>query len=228
MGIPALLLTIFGCIFAYLIGSISPSVIISKAYFKNDVRQHYSKNAGATNTSRVLGVKTGFIVLVLDGLKIGLVLGIIKLFTLINNDLNQTSIYVSSIFAVVGHCFPIYHKFKGGKGVGPFLGFALFLNPIYFIIASAIWWTTFLLIRFVSLASLLCALGTFAFTWIMPLNDLPVNMWINHQELSFTYLILGYWTQVIVGIIVIIVWVRHYQNIYRLLIGKEKRYQIRK
>lgn len=221
------LTTIISCIIAYLISAISPSIIISNKFYKKDVRDFYSKNAGATNASRVMGIKIGFFILVCDGLKIGLALAIIKLLTLIQNDdidLSSNSVYITSIFAILGHCFPIYYKFKGGKGVGPFLGFALFLNPIYFVIVVASWWIIFLLIRIVSLASLLSIIITFLTSWIFKINELSINMWMNHKELYFDYLLGSYWTQLVMGCCALIVIIRHYENIIRLIKGKEKKF----
>ncbi|WP_342277434.1 glycerol-3-phosphate 1-O-acyltransferase PlsY [Spiroplasma endosymbiont of Nephrotoma flavescens] len=231
MSTASIIMTTLGCVIGYLVGSLSPAILISKYYFKTDVRNHYSKNAGATNAARIMGTKFGLIILILDGLKIGLVLAIVKLLSLINSPsftLSESSVYISAVFVVFGHCLPIYHKFKGGKGVGPFLGFTLFLNPIYFIIATIVWWTIFLTIRIVSIASLICAISIFCCSWITQINNLPVNMWINHSELFFSYLLPNYWTQLIVGLIVLIVILRHYQNIYRIFTGQEKQFSNKK
>lgn len=222
MTTASLTLTIIGCIIAYLIGSISPAIIIMKYYFKINIRDYFSKNAGATNVARVTGPKVGLLILVLDGLKTGLVLGILKLLTLMSfADFSQTSIYISAIFIVFGHCFPIYYKFKGGKGIGPFLGLMLFLNPIYFLIATVVWWGIFFILRIVSISSLLCVISVFCCSWIFKINLLSVNMWINHQEVTASYLLPNFWTPLIIGNVVLIVIIRHYQNIYRIFTNQE-------
>lgn len=112
---------------SYLIGSISASVIISKYKFGIDIRNYGSKNIGATNTFRVLGRKFGTIVLFCDLLK-----GILStlLYFLVYKNTNHIEFMTSlGLASVLGHIFPIWHKFKGGKGVVTLLGSMIIVQP---------------------------------------------------------------------------------------------------
>lgn len=219
-------------IIGYLIGGISPAIIIAKIFYKTDIRQHYSGNAGATNAGRVMGSQIGLLILVLDGLKMGLGLVIGKIITILpitNNDqfiFSNASVYLSSIFIIIGHCWPIYHKFKGGKGVGPCIGFFLFLNPIYFVIAITIWITSAALTKIVSLTSIITVIMIFAFSWIFTINNMPINMWINHEEINSQYFLKQFWTPLITAIIALIIILRHTNNIKKLIRGEENKIKV--
>src|SRR5688500_16627103 len=110
---------IFFCILSYLLGSLPSSVWISRAFHGLDIREHGSGNAGATNTFRVLGSKTGVIVLALDILK-GVTAASLVMF--LGSIAHGTDRYINiqllfGLCAVLGHLFPVYEKFKGGKGI---------------------------------------------------------------------------------------------------------------
>jgi glycerol-3-phosphate acyltransferase PlsY len=142
-------------IITYLICSISPSIEICKIKTGEDIRNLGSGNAGTTNSIRVLGKFMGFVVFVLDVLKViiayGVILGIGKLF---NQD---TEIMFNSIFmvaAVVGHCFPIYYGFRGGKGVVTILVVALILNVQMALICIIAGIVIILITRTVSIGSI--------------------------------------------------------------------------
>jgi glycerol-3-phosphate acyltransferase PlsY len=142
-------------IITYLICSISPSIEICKIKTGEDIRNLGSGNAGTTNSIRVLGKFMGFVVFVLDVLKViiayGVILGIGKLF---NQD---TEIMFNSIFmvaAVVGHCFPIYYGFRGGKGVVTVLVVALILNVQMALICIIAGIVIILITRTVSIGSI--------------------------------------------------------------------------
>ena len=133
----------------YLIGSIQSGTLISKIFYKVDVRDSGSKSSGATNVHRTIGLRPGIIVLILDVLKGSIPILIISLFF----EDNIFSIF-SCIFLVLGHCYPIFHKFKGGKGVATGFGSVIVLVPYIFIglpVAIPIIYKT----RFVSLGSIL-------------------------------------------------------------------------
>lgn len=130
----------FYYLLAYLIGSIPFAVIVSKCWFKVDIREHGSKNPGATNTLRVLGKKAGLVVLLGDLLK-GSFAAILPVLFHSNAD----PLYVGFL-AVVGHCFPIWSRFRGGKAIATTAGVLLFTNPLLFLVA----YTSFILIIAIS------------------------------------------------------------------------------
>lgn len=141
---------------AYLLGSIPTSVWIGKRFFNTDVRQHGSKNAGATNTMRVLGVKPGLIVLLIDVLKGWTAVHLIRL----TDGVTQgTSEYVTfqlllGAFAIVGHIFPLYANFRGGKGVATLLGIVLALHAPATLVCMGIFLIFLVTTKYVSLSSL--------------------------------------------------------------------------
>ena len=140
-------------ILSYLFGSISTSTIICR--IKNiDIKKIGSGNAGATNTVRALGKKYGALVLVLDILK-----GIIP--TLIASTLSSNSLTLPVLCAfstVLGHVFPVYFSFKGGKGAATFIGTILVLFPIGALICFITWISVIFLSGFVGLATILAAI----------------------------------------------------------------------
>src|SRR5690242_4825331 len=135
-------------ILAYLIGSIPTSVWVSKYFFNIDIRDYGSGNAGATNTYRVLGSKWGTIVMVVDMLK---AIAAVKLAFLLpyayENDVYLVNMQLGlGLAAVLGHIFPIWAEFKGGKGVACLFGMVVFILVLY-------------LTRWVSLSSILASLA---------------------------------------------------------------------
>src|SRR6478752_4490643 len=117
---------------AYLIGSIPTAVWVSKIYFGIDIRDYGSGNAGATNTYRILGAKWGTFVMIIDVLK-GLVATSLVIFIpyYMNNAFAKTNFMVGlGLAAIVGHIFPIFADFKGGKGVATLFGMIIALQPI--------------------------------------------------------------------------------------------------
>ncbi|MGM9643600.1 MAG: glycerol-3-phosphate acyltransferase, partial [Eubacteriales bacterium] len=116
-------------ILPYLIGSINPAIIFSKKVYHDDIRTHGSGNAGTTNTLRTYGKKMAALILLLDFLKavIAVVLGSL----ILSREVGGA---IAGIFVILGHTFPIYYKFKGGKGVASLAGVVLVLSPISFAI----------------------------------------------------------------------------------------------
>jgi glycerol-3-phosphate acyltransferase PlsY len=160
-------------ILSYLTGSIPTSIIVSRITKNIDIRQHGSGNAGATNVYRILGWKYALIVLLLDIFKAWLPSAIyattIFQYILIL-DIGFMQILCGS-FAVIGHTYPIFARFKGGKGVGPLIGVLLALFPIAFplclIVAIAVIVTT----GYVSLGSIFAAISLPIFILILPVLD---------------------------------------------------------
>lgn len=136
------------CIIAYLLGSIPSALVVGKIGFNIDVREHGSGNLGATNAFRILGKKAGIIVTLSDILK-----GTIAVFLplLFNVEVNQLII---GIFAVLGHTYPLFAKFKGGKAVATSGGIILGINPLLFVIMVLTFLLTLYISKYVSLSSM--------------------------------------------------------------------------
>jgi len=143
---------IFGVI-AYLIGSIPFALVVGKIGYKIDVREHGSGNLGATNAFRVLGTKAGIIVTIADILK-GTVAVIIPLLASYFFDVDVMRLIIG-IFAVLGHTYPVFAKFKGGKAVATSGGIILGVNPLLFLAIIITFVLTLYLFKYVSLASML-------------------------------------------------------------------------
>lgn len=143
---------------AYLIGSIPTAVWIGQLFYKKDVRKHGSGNAGATNTFRVLGKWPGTFVLLFDVLKGWLVLHnpAVIYFNLSDHANLQIAL---GLFAVLGHIFPIYAGFKGGKGIATLLGIVISLYPITALIALGIFLIVFVSSGYVSLGSIAASIA---------------------------------------------------------------------
>lgn len=165
-----------------------------------DVRQHGSGNIGATNVSRVLGKTYGAFVLLLDASKGAIP---VLIFKLLRYPLEYQ--VLAGIFAILGHCFSPFLKFKGGKGVATALGVFIFISPESTLVALSIFLLVFFLTRYVSLSSITAVLS---YPLIFKLLEAP-----SRYTSICTFLI----AFVIVG--------KHYPNIVRLLKGEEKRFR---
>ncbi|SFM37037.1 acyl-phosphate glycerol-3-phosphate acyltransferase [Gracilibacillus orientalis] len=137
-------------ILAYLLGSIPTGLIVGKVGYQKDIREHGSGNLGATNTFRVLGVKAGITVTIVDILK-GTLAALLPL-------LFQAEIaypLLVGIFAVIGHMYPIFAKFNGGKAVATSSGVILGVNPLLFVIIICSFLVILYFTKYVSLSSML-------------------------------------------------------------------------
>ncbi|MBI5218464.1 MAG: glycerol-3-phosphate 1-O-acyltransferase PlsY [Bacteroidia bacterium] len=146
---------------AYLLGSIPTAVWVGIIFFGLDIRKHGSGNAGATNTFRVLGIKAGIPVLLFDVFKGWLA---VKLADFTGFFTPATDIYINfqillGIAAVLGHIFPIYAGFKGGKGVATLLGLVLAIQLFPALLAMGIFCVCLLISRYVSLSSMLSGIS---------------------------------------------------------------------
>lgn len=156
------LLIIIGALMAYLIGSIPTAVWYARKFHHIEIREHGSGNAGATNTFRVLGAKSGIIVLIIDILKGWFATKVANLpFWLGAIHENDIMLYklIFGLIAVIGHVFPIYERFKGGKGVATLLGMVIALQFNIALACLGIFLVVFFLSKYVSLGSLLAALS---------------------------------------------------------------------
>jgi glycerol-3-phosphate acyltransferase PlsY len=146
---------------AYLLGSIPSSVWIGKFFYDVDVREYGSGNAGFTNTVRVLGIKAGLPVFIIDVLKGWAAVNLLRLFDLY---VPGTTAFVNmqlilGAFAVLGHIFPVLAGFRGGKGVATLLGLVLAIAPLPTLVCMGIFLVTLLLTQYVSLSSIVAGLA---------------------------------------------------------------------
>jgi glycerol-3-phosphate acyltransferase PlsY len=185
-------------ILAYLLGSISFSILVAKKIAKIDIREHGSGNAGATNTLRVLGKGPGTAVLLLDAAKGAVAVGIAQWLT----GGNDWVVVLSGIAAILGHNWPIFFGFRGGKGVATTIGTLLALAPVPALFAVIVTVIVIAVTRYVSLGSLLF------FTLI------PIILLIKGAPVPYS---IG--TLIIAGL----GYIRHAENIKRLLNGTERK-----
>jgi glycerol-3-phosphate acyltransferase PlsY len=148
-------------IVAYLLGSISTSLVVCRLTGQQDIRTQGSGNAGTTNTLRVMGKKAALIVLIGDILK-GVLAGAVGRLLL-----GQIGAYFGALMGVVGHMYPLYFGFKGGKGVATIAGALLAIHPLLFALELGTFILTFLVWRTVSISSLLSALVAPAVVWFV-------------------------------------------------------------
>ena len=155
----------------YLIGSVNLSIILSKGKGK-DIREMGSGNAGTTNTLRTMGKGAAAMVLVFDILKgclIPLVLILIgeKEWMPVFHTTCDSMAYIYALFAVIGHCFPLYYGFKGGKGIATAAGALLVISPLATAIAIVEFVILMVLFRYVSLSSIVAVLNIVVFTALL-------------------------------------------------------------
>jgi glycerol-3-phosphate acyltransferase PlsY len=164
---------------AYFIGSIPTSVWVGKWFFNKDVRDYGSGNAGATNTVRVLGFGAGIPVLVFDIFKSWLLVFAAKHWFQWNHEGDVLEYYqiMIGVAAVLGHIYPVYIGFKGGKGVASFAGIALAMFPLSFLSSLFIFLLVVLLTKYVSLGSIITALAfPFILVFVFNNNSLPLML----------------------------------------------------
>lgn len=141
---------------AYLLGSLNSAIIVSRVLYRDDIRKHGSGNAGLTNTLRTYGKNAALLTLFGDILKTVLAVvvgGVLFGFGYIRAISTSEMCYVAGLFAVFGHVFPIYYKFKGGKGVLAASTMALILSPFLLLILFAIFAAIVAISKYVSLGS---------------------------------------------------------------------------
>ncbi len=200
---------------AYLSGTIPFGYLVARFFAGMDIRSQGSGNIGATNIARVLGAKWGILVLVLDALK-GLLPALLLPSLFIDTDsslFNHVQV-ACGLAAVVGHMFPVWLKFKGGKGVATALGVILVLGPWATLSAVGMFFLSFLIFRIVSLSSILAS-STFAVVRVFMLEGNPFSE-TNWSLTCFSILVPA------------LIILRHRSNIVRLLQGKEPRFKSRK
>ncbi|XCN74027.1 MAG: glycerol-3-phosphate 1-O-acyltransferase PlsY [Candidatus Electrothrix aestuarii] len=195
----------FLIIASYLIGAVPFGLLLSRGKGIN-IREQGSKNIGATNVSRLLGKKLGFLTFLLDCTK-----GFLPMFLagrlLGEGETQNGVIALCGAAAVIGHMFPIYLRFKGGKGVATGLGVFLYLAPLAVLISMVIFIAVVAATGYVSLGSLLSSAVV-----------LPCLYFFAEPS----------WKLSVAGFIIIMIWIKHHENIGRLLKGTEKSFKKKK
>lgn len=183
----------------YFIGSIPFALVIGKVFYKTDVRQHGSGNLGGSNAGRTLGAKAGVAVAVCDVLKATLAMSLTAIF-------DRNVIIYAGFFATLGHCFPVYANFKGGKAVSTAMGFLLgiviFITGdvfVAFLLPIILFFIFLYLTKTVSLSSMIT------------LSIAAVILWLRSTPIVATAFTI---------IVLIVIW-RHRTNIKRMIDGNE-------
>jgi glycerol-3-phosphate acyltransferase PlsY len=200
-------------VIAYFIGSIPTSVWVSKIFFGVDIRDYGSGNAGATNTFRVLGSRWGTFVMVVDVLK---GLAATSLYLLLpyyvghESEWDRTNLMVGlGLAAVLGHIFPFWADFRGGKGVATLFGMVLAIQPVVAICCVGVFLLVLYLTRFVSLSSILASIAFAVFILVI----------FNEREPLYRAFAIA---------VALLVLLTHQKNIGRLLRGSESKVPILK
>lgn len=204
-------------IIAYVLGSIPSAVWIGKKYYGIDIREHGSKNAGTTNMLRVLGKKAALPVFVLDFFKGFTAVVIINLLKA-DAEISVAwliNLKILAVFcAVIGHIFPIFANFKGGKGVATMVGAVMGINPPVVLLCFAVWIVVFMLSNYVSLASMTAGC---AFPVLVLISQ--STWWMRTDDVSVAYIIFSF------VVAILLIWT-HRKNIGRLRAGTESKIYI--
>jgi glycerol-3-phosphate acyltransferase PlsY len=202
---------IAGVLLAYVAGSIPTSVWVGKIFYGTDIRNQGSGNAGATNTMRILGWKAGVPVMIVDILKGWFAVYLFHFFAPDNMAEESLVLYKITLAsaAVLGHVFPVFAGFRGGKGIATLLGVGIALYPWAVLVVLGVFITILLISGYVSLASIAASIC------------FPLIVGIFFNPHSLPLLILA----ICVGIFVPFT---HHKNIKRLLDGTESKFRIKK
>ncbi len=194
---------IVSVILGYLIGAIPFALVIGKLFYRTDIRRHGSGNLGGGNAGRVLGKKAGLAVMTCDLLKVSIV---VLFASLING--NDTVLACAAAAAGIGHCYPVFAGFRGGKAVAALYGFLFGLfafagrSPLYFFLPLIVFLIVLYLSKIISLSSILSSAAVSAYLWIR-----PESMAVRAAVTFFALLILF----------------RHHANIGRMLRHEENK-----
>lgn len=202
------------CAAAYLIGSISFAVVLTQIFIRKDIRTLGSNNAGMTNVLRSVGVLPAVLTLLLDvGKAIAAVFLGRFLFTLISGADGIYGGYAAGLGVIIGHSFPLYFKFKGGKGVLTALGTMIVLEPTVALLAAVVFLIVLAISKIVSLSSIAAAFS------------LPIisNVLLKLRESEYVLFV-----TISTAVIAIVIISLHHKNILRLLAGTERRLSVAK
>lgn len=181
-------------VLAYLLGSIPSGLIIGKVFYKTDIREHGSGNLGGTNTFRTLGIKAGMVVTMADILKGTLAA---SLPILLHAGFSPL---LAGVFAVIGHMYPLFAGFRGGKAVATSGGVLLFYTPFMFVFILLVFFISLYVTKYVSLSSMLAGIASIVYAIVSGL----IRGW------DFPLIL-------VVFVLTIFVFYRHRANIKRIL-----------
>jgi glycerol-3-phosphate acyltransferase PlsY len=185
----------------YAIAAIPFGLVLAKIFAKKDIREFGSKNIGATNVARVIGKKLGFATLILDGLK-GAIMVIIARFTFYDiQNLHLFLVLVAAV-AVLGHVYPIYLNFKGGKGVATAIAVLFALDVLVGSLVTCFWILSFCLFRISSISSIIAIFSSII---------ISTSLGAPGSQIAFCWFLF------------LLILVRHKENIVRLITGEEKK-----
>lgn len=200
------MMTILCIILGYLLGSIPFALVIGKLFYKTDIRQYGSGNLGGTNAGRVLGKKAGISVIVLDVLKVVLAAGLASL-------VSEPAAIWTSLACCIGHCYPIFAHFKGGKAVTTMFGFLIstsifiFQEFSYFLVPLFMFLIILYLFKYVSLGSICASVC----------SSLYITAQLLSLDVNNLFIILASW------LMTLLVIYRHSANIKRIQEGTENK-----
>jgi len=216
-----IILTVVFSIMGYLIGSVNFSVLISKIKYHDDVRNHGSHNAGATNMLRSYSVKDGVLVLLLDMFK--------SVFTVMLTQafVGEKAACVAGLFCIIGHCWPVYYKFKGGKGVASAFGMVLAIEPFTALVCALVFVIIVVGTKYISLGSISAAM--FVPIFVDSLYPYTHKVIAEIEGESGVYLVKPDAFIIIPMVaLALIVVVKHRANIQRLIKGEENKFSLKK
>ena len=212
------LILIAVALISYIIGSINPAIIMSKIIYNEDIRELGSGNPGFTNFKRVYGNKfTTWLVLILDWLKTLVPVMVTGIIFYINFDLYQYGCQFSGLFVMLGHCFPIFYKFKGGKAFIAGAATLFFVDYRAGLIMICIFMLILFTVRFMSLASTISA---FISPIVIALFNIPNFM--NSKTLAITVL-----TTLLSLCAATLIILRHIPNFIKLYKGEESKFYLK-
>ncbi len=197
-------------ILAYFVGSINFALVISKLVYHDDIRKYGSHNAGTTNMKRTFGVKAAVLTLVGDILK-GVVVVLIPLFLI-----SKSAAYLAGFCAILGHCFPAYFKFRGGKGVATAFAVITALDPLVGLLLLVVFVLIVLGTKYISVGSIMGAL-------LFPVILDRLTRFLSNDETPPTALM-----SVCALLITITIILMHHANIKRLMEGTENKFSLKK
>lgn len=215
-------------VIAYLLGSINVAILVTKAFTGKDIRTMGSGNAGFTNVMRSVGKTAGIITFVGDFLKCvaAVIIGGLIFKTMSTEAVNMKELsgygeYLAGVCCFFGHIFPVYFKFKGGKGVVTMAALIACINFPVFLISFCVFIIVFLISKIISLSSLISSvvftITTFVFTYMYNFRYL--------NEVGFEYVVT---VSVLTLGITVTTFIKHRSNIQRLLSGTEKKLTLKK
>ena len=187
---------------AYLIGSFPSGLIIGKLFYDIDIRAHGSGNLGGSNAFRVLGKKGGLTVYILDILKGGLAVLLAMAFY----EIHDIHPLIIAIFSLVGHVYPIFAGFKGGKAVASSAGIILFYAPMLFLLLAVVFFGSLAIFKMISVSSVLSSVVTFIIAWSNPLNNAAFEGWV---------------PRIIFTLFMVLIVIKHMPNYKRIMAGTE-------